>query len=84
MALEGTVRRPRGTLRWGWVRADGGQPICLSLDFSIRNLEEFTRFTDMKRLSVRMGLAEDSGPGIVMRGDRAVCSVVGTVAEICV
>lgn len=84
MALEGAVRRPRGTLRWGRVRADGGRPICLSLDFSIRNLEKFTHLTDMKRLSVRMGLAEDSGPGIVLRGGRAVCSVVGTVAEICV
>lgn len=66
------------------MRADGGQPICLSLDFSVRNLEEFTRLTDMKRLSVRMRLAEDSGPGIVVRGGRALCSVVGTVAEICV
>lgn len=66
------------------MRADGGQPICLSLDFSIRNLEEFTHLTDMKRLSVRMGLTEDSGPGIVVRGGRVVCSVVGTVAEICV
>lgn len=51
------------------MKADGGRPVCLSLDFSIRNLEKFTHLTDMKRPSVRMGLAEDSGPGIVVPGE---------------
>lgn len=50
------------------MRADGGRTICLSLDFSIQNLEKFTHLTDTKRPSVRVGLAEDSGPGIVVPG----------------
>lgn len=57
--LEGTVRRLREP-GMGWMRADGGRPICLPLGYSIRNLKKFTHLTDMKRLSVMMGLAEDS------------------------